>query len=81
VEVVAKVEDEVKKFHWMVKVLKPDLPNGGKQMGRIMNVFQVTAVIKLFTAVKAGLHYGDYHSRLVHFEAQKIFSTLKKALA
>jgi hypothetical protein len=20
---------------------------------------------------KAGLHYGDYHSKLVHFEAQK----------
>ncbi len=52
----AKVEEEVKKFHWMVKLLKPDLPNGGKQMGRIMNVFQVTDVIKLFTAVKAGLH-------------------------
>jgi hypothetical protein len=29
----------------------------------------------------AGLHYGYYRSKLVHFEAQKIFSILKKALA
>jgi hypothetical protein len=31
--------------------------------------------------VKAGLHYSDYRSKLVHFEAQKIFHMLKKALA
>jgi hypothetical protein len=27
--------------------------------------------------IKAGLHYGDYRSKLVHFEAQKIFSMIK----
>jgi hypothetical protein len=30
---------------------------------------------------KAGLHYGDYRSKLVHFDAQEIFSMFKKALA
>jgi hypothetical protein len=30
---------------------------------------------------KAGLHYGDYRSKLVHFEALKNIFTLKKALA
>jgi hypothetical protein len=29
----------------------------------------------------ASLHYSDYHSKLVHFEAQKIFPMFKKALA
>jgi hypothetical protein len=33
------------------------------------------------TSLKAGLHYGDYLSKLVHFETQKIFSMFKKALA
>jgi hypothetical protein len=28
--------------------------------------------------LKDGLHYGDYHSKLGHFEAQKIFFMLKK---
>ncbi len=28
--------------------------------------------------LKAGLHYSNYRSKLVHFEAQKIFSMLKK---
>ncbi len=27
--------------------------------------------------IKAGLHYGNYHSKLVHFESQKIISILK----
>ncbi len=32
---------------------------------------------QVFLLLKAGLHYSDYHSRLVHFEAQKkIFSML-----
>ncbi len=31
--------------------------------------------------VKAGLHYDNYRSKLVHFGAQKIFSMLQKALA
>ncbi len=31
--------------------------------------------------LKAGLHCSDYRSKLAHFEAQKIFSKLKKALA
>ncbi len=30
---------------------------------------------------KVHLHYGDYLSKLVRFESQKIFSMLKKALA
>jgi hypothetical protein len=30
--------------------------------------------------LKAGLHYGDYRCKLVHFEAQK-HSLFKKALA
>ncbi len=28
----------------------------------------------------AGLQFGYYHSKLVHFEAQKFFSMVKKAL-
>jgi hypothetical protein len=28
--------------------------------------------------LKVDLHYDDYCSKLVHFEAQKIFSLLKK---
>ena len=40
VEVKASVEDEVKTFHWMVKLLKPDPPHGGMHMGRIMKVFE-----------------------------------------
>jgi hypothetical protein len=28
--------------------------------------------------IGAGLNIGDYRSKLVHFEAQKIFSLLKK---
>jgi hypothetical protein len=28
--------------------------------------------------IKADLHYGDYRSKLVHFEAQKIFSMFQK---
>ncbi len=35
------------------------------------------ATIK-FKKVKAGLHDGNYRSKLVHFEAQKIFSIIKK---
>jgi hypothetical protein len=31
--------------------------------------------------LKAGLHYGNLHSRLVHFEAQKNIFYVKKALA
>jgi hypothetical protein len=31
--------------------------------------------------LKADLHYGDYRSKLVHLDAQKLFSLLKKALA
>ncbi len=30
---------------------------------------------------KAHLHYGDYRSKLVHFEGQKIFYMVKKDLA
>ncbi len=30
---------------------------------------------------KAGGHYGDYCSKLVHFKAQKTFSELNKTLA
>jgi hypothetical protein len=30
------------------------------------------------TALKADLHYGDYRSRLVHFEAQKYIFYVKK---
>ncbi len=34
------------------------------------------------TGLKVGLHYGDYHSKLVPFEEQKnIFLQFKKALA
>ncbi len=43
-----------------------------------------TAVLlfpSVMTTFMAGLHYGNYCSKLVHFEAQKIFSMLKKALA
>jgi hypothetical protein len=29
----------------------------------------------------AGSHYGDYRSKLVHFEAQKIIFYIKKARA
>jgi hypothetical protein len=32
-------------------------------------------------ARKAGLHFGDYHSKLLHFESQKIFSMFKKGLS
>jgi hypothetical protein len=32
-------------------------------------------------SLKVGLHYGDYRSKLVHFDAQKIFSMFEKALA
>jgi len=35
----------------------------------------------LESAIKAGSHCGDYRSKLVHFEGQKIYSTFKKALA
>jgi len=31
--------------------------------------------------VKVHLHYGDYRSKLVHLESQKIFPMFKKALA
>jgi hypothetical protein len=31
-------------------------------------------------SVKAGLHYNDYRSKLVRFEAQKYFFYAKKAL-
>jgi len=39
--------------------------------------------LALFTSIclKAGLHNGDYHSKLVHFKAQKIFAIFKKSLA
>jgi len=32
-------------------------------------------------SLRADLHYGNYRSMLGHFEAQKIFSMFKKALA
>jgi hypothetical protein len=36
-------------------------------------------ILKL-VQLKAGLHYGDYRSKLVHFESQKkYFLCLKKA--
>jgi hypothetical protein len=38
-------------------------------------------VIKLFKAVRAGLHNGNYRSKLVPFETHKYFLHLKKALA
>jgi hypothetical protein len=28
-------------------------------------------LLLIFLGLKAGLHYGDYRSKLVHFEAQK----------
>ncbi len=36
-------------------------------------IFIICAVIKMFykALLKAGLHYGDYRSKLVHFEEQK----------
>jgi hypothetical protein len=36
---------------------------------------------QLKTAVKTRLHYSDYCSKLVHFEAKKIFSIFKRAQA
>jgi hypothetical protein len=40
------------------------------------------AVFTFYNAFfKAGLHYDDYRSKLVPFEAQKKFSTFEKALA
>jgi len=46
-------------------------------------IFVICAVIKMFykALLKAGLHYGDYRSKLVHFEEQKIFFMVKKDLA
>ncbi len=38
----------------------------------------VPSILKTYHKVKAGLHYGDYRAKLVHFEAQKIFSISKK---
>ena len=41
-EVKAKVlepSEEEKSFHWMIKLLKPDPASGGKNLGRLMNVF------------------------------------------
>jgi hypothetical protein len=32
-------------------------------------------------SLQAGLHYGDYRSKLVHFKRQKLFFMIKKALA
>jgi len=34
-----------------------------------------------FLLLKAGLHYGDYRSKLAHFEVQKNIFYVKKALA
>jgi hypothetical protein len=34
-------------------------------------VFKSAVILLLKLAVKAGLHYGGYRSKLVHFEAQK----------
>jgi hypothetical protein len=31
-------------------------------------------------AIKADLHYGDYHSKLVHFEGQKNYVLKKPSL-
>ncbi len=37
-------------------------------------------ILKL-VQLKAGLHYGDYRSKLVHFNHKKIFSMFKKGQA
>jgi hypothetical protein len=42
---------------------------------------QLRNISSVEVQVKAGLHYGNYCTKLVHFEAQKIFSMFKKALA
>ncbi len=39
-----------------------------------------TSLYHIKSIFKAGWHYGDYRSKLVHFEAQKYFY-VKKALA
>ncbi len=48
-------------------------------------VYQTTIGFLCFqdneTSLKFGLHHGDYRSKLVHFDAQKIFSMFIKALA
>jgi hypothetical protein len=55
-----------------------------------MFIVQATALPSLSTehicfyvwfSFKAHLHFGDYRSKLVHFEGQKIFYTVKKDLA
>jgi hypothetical protein len=47
------------------------------------NIYPVLKIAQqyLFLLIKAGLNNGNCRSKLVHFEAQKIFSMFKKALA
>ncbi len=40
-------------------------------------VIMLNVVVPANVSFMAGLHYDDYHSRLVLFEAQKTFSLLK----
>jgi hypothetical protein len=43
---------------------------------------QMLIFFKALCSIRAGLRYGDYRSKLVHFKAQKIFCFKKqKALA
>jgi hypothetical protein len=45
------------------------------------NFANVNTPLRHICQLKAGLHYGNHRSKLMHFESQEILSMFKKALA
>jgi hypothetical protein len=44
----------------------------------VLPIFYTKIQVLQQACLKAGLHYGDYHSKLGHFEAQKNIFYVKK---
>jgi hypothetical protein len=68
-----------------IAVLSTDTKMRGKEFHRLRLIHLISCMCRSevrsdnLGLFKAGLHYGDYRSRLMHYEAQKkIFSMLKK---